>query len=113
MYQVYHKNSSATSVYAWGYREIKANTTKYFEENKIINKLSKVIDDARAIDNQSERTKMYETAMGYVLDLAVEMPVYQRKNLYAYNSNNVSGFNENVNPYSTPLEKVWELELVK
>ena len=51
--------------------------------------------------------------MGYVLDLAVEMPVYQRKNLYAYNSNNVSGFNENVNPYSTPLEKVWELELVK
>ena len=113
MYQVYHKNSSATSVYAWGYREIKANTTKYFEENKIINDLSKVIDDARAIDNQSERTKMYEEAMGYVLDLAVEMPVYQRKNLYAYNSNNVSGFNENVNPYSTPLEKVWELELVK
>ena len=113
MYQVYHKNSSATSVYAWGYREIKANPTKYFEENKIINELSKVIDDARAIDNQSERTKMYEEAMGYVLDLAVEMPVYQRKNLYAYNSKNVSGFNENVNPYSTPLEKVWELELVK
>ena len=113
MYQVYHKNSSATSVYAWGYREIKANTTKYSYENGIITKLSKVIDDARAIDNQSERTKMYEEAMGYVLDLAVEMPVYQRKNLYAYNSNNVSGFNENVNPYSSPLEKVWELELVK
>lgn len=113
MYQVYHKNSSATSVYAWGYREIKANTTTYSYENGIITKLSKVIDDARAIDNQSERTKMYEEAMGYVLDLAVEMPVYQRKNLYAYNSNNVSGFNENVNPYSTPLEKVWELELVK
>ena len=113
MYQVYHKNSSATSVYAWGYREIKANTTTYSYENGIITKLSKVIDDARAIDNQSERTKMYEEAMGYVLDLAVEMPVYQRKNLYAYNSNNVSGFNENVNPYSSPLEKVWELELVK
>ena len=113
MYQVYHKNSSATSVYAWGYREIKANTTKYSYENGIINTLSKVIDEARAIDNQAERTKMYETAMGYVLDLAVEMPVYQRMNLYAYNGNNVSGFNENVNPYSSPLEKVWELELVK
>lgn len=113
MYQVYHKNSSATSVYAWGYREIKANTTKYSYENGVINTLSKVIDEARAIDNQAERTKMYETAMGYVLDLAVEMPVYQRMNLYAYNGNNVSGFNENVNPYSSPLEKVWELELVK
>ena len=29
MYQVYHKNSSATSVYAWGYREIKANSSLY------------------------------------------------------------------------------------
>lgn len=113
MYQVYHKNSKATSVYAWGYREILADTIKYSYENGIITKLSKVIDDARAIDDQNKRKPLYETAMGYVLDLAVEMPVYQRKNLYAYNSNNVSGFNENVNPYSTPLEKVWELELVK
>ena len=56
---------------------------------------------------------MYKTAMGYVLDLAVEMPVYQRKNLYAFNSKTVKGFNETVNPYSSPLEKVWELELVK
>ena len=113
MYQVYHKNSSATSVYAWGYREIKADTTKYSYENGIITKLSKLIDDARAIDDQKARAPMYEEAMGYVLDLAVEMPVYQRKNLYAYNGNTVKGFNADVNPYSSPLEKVWELELVK
>ena len=49
--------------------------------------------------------------MKLVLDLAVEMPVYQRKNLYAF-STKVRGFNKDVNPYTSPLEKIWELELV-
>lgn len=111
MYQVYHKNSTATSVLAWGYDVIlnKENS----EEYRIVTELSKVIDQARTTNNRDDRKKYYKTAMGYVLDLAVEMPVYQRKNLYAFNGNTVKGFNETVNPYSSPLEKVWELELVK
>ena len=55
---------------------------------------------------------MYEEAMRYVLDLAVEMPVYQRKTLYAYNTKTLKGLNDDVNPYSSPLEKIWEIELV-
>lgn len=113
MYQVYHKNSSATSVYAWGYREIKANPSMYAIETDLINKLSDLIDDGRSIMDQNERTPIYEDAMGYVLDLAVEMPVYQRKTLYAYNGKSIKGLNNDVNPYSSPLEKIWELELVK
>ncbi len=113
MYQVYHKNSTATSVYAWGYREIKGSPTTYPEENTIITNLSNLIDDARETTDKTTRTELYEQAMGYVLDLAVEMPVYQRQNLYAYNAKNVKGFQTNVNPYTSPLEKVWELELVK
>ncbi|MCQ2399586.1 MAG: ABC transporter substrate-binding protein, partial [Clostridia bacterium] len=111
MYQVYHKNSTATSVYAWGYREIKANSTKYSEENRIINDLSAVIDDARSINDKGQRRNLYETAMNYVLQLAVEMPVYQRMNLYAYNANTITGISSEVNPYSSPLERIWELEL--
>lgn len=119
MYQVYHKDSSATSVLAWGYGEINDKPNKYSYEAGVISKLSKVIDKARTMDdsrsliNGGERAKLYKEAMGYVLDLAIELPVYQRKNLYAFNSKTVKGFNETVNPYSSPLEKVWELELVK
>lgn len=120
MYQVYHKNSNATSVYAWGYREIKANTTYYSEEYTIINKLSEIIEDARATTNESARIEMYEKAMGMVLDLAVEMPIYQRQNLYAYNGKTIKGLpktedknSQDMNPYSSPLEKIWELELIK
>ncbi len=113
MYQVYHKDSTATSTLAWGYREIKNNASLYPDETEIINELSDIIDDARAIDDQTQRKGMYQKAMTLVLRLAVEMPVYQRDNLYAYNGKAVKGFNENVNPYSSPLEKIWELELVK
>ena len=111
MYQVYHKNSKATSVYAWGYREIKSNPSQYSYEYGLINELSTIIDDARSIMDQEQRKPMYEEAMRLVLDLAVEMPVYQRMTLYAYNTKTIKGLRENVNPYSSPLEKVWELEL--
>ena len=113
MYQVYHKNSSATSVYAWGYREILSNQSQYRYENQTINKLSEIIDDARSITDQTQRKALYEEAMGYVLDLAVEMPVYQRKTLYAYNSKAITGLTNNINPYTSPLERIWEVELVK
>lgn len=113
MYQVYHKDSTATSVKAWGYPEIIKNRNTRSEEYAIIDELSTVIEQARETDVEEDRIELYEKAMGYVLDLAVELPVYQRQNLYAYNSKTVKGFQTNVNPYTSPLEKVWELELIK
>ena len=113
MYQVYHKNSTATSVYAWGYREIKADTSTYKYENEQITKLSGIIDDARSIMDQDQRRPMYEEAMRIVLDLAIEMPVYQRMTLYAYNNKTIKGLNNTVNPYTSPLEKIWDLELAE
>ncbi len=112
MYQVYHKNSTATSVYAWGYREIKSNASLYGEEQRIIDDLSDLIDKARSIDDQPTRKGYYEEAMGLVLDLAVELPVYQRQTLYAYNGNTLKGLREKVNHYTSPLERLWEVELV-
>ena len=113
MYQVYHKNSTATSVYAWGYREIKADTSTYKYENEQINALSEIIDEARSMMDQNARRPLYEDAMRIVLDLAIEMPVYQRMTLYAYNNKTLQGLNNTVNPYSSPLEKIWDLELTE
>lgn len=114
MYQVYHKNSTATSVYAWGYREILNNTSYYSTEYEIITELSDIIDDARSITDKAARTVKYENAMRLVLKLAVEMPVYQRKNLYAYNAKRITGIpdNEHINAYTSPTEKIWELEIL-
>ena len=112
MYQVYHKNSTATSVLAWGYREILASPSTYPEETKILNDLSKVIDEARETEDQEERTELYKEAMGYVLDLAVELPVYQRDVLYAYDSTVIKSESmpKEINPYTSPLDHIWEIE---
>ena len=112
MYQVYHKNSNASSVKAWGYNYILASEGDYWMEMDILNTMSDIIDDARETDDQKVRTALYEQAMGYVLDLAIELPVYQRKQLYAYNANIVdpTSFPEEVNPYSSPLDRIWEIK---
>ncbi len=112
MYQVYHKNSTATSVLAWGYREILNSPSEYMEENQILNSLAEKIDSARETDNKDTRSALYKEAMGLVLDLAIELPVYQRKVLYAYNSNVIdsSSLPQSINPYTSPLDKIWEVK---
>lgn len=114
LYQVYHKNSTATSTLAWGYREILNNPAKYPTENSIINDLSDLIDEARETDDRTERSAIYEDAMKLILDLAVELPVYQRSVLYAYDSTVIdeSTLPNEINPYTSPLERIWEIELV-
>ena len=113
LYQVYHKDSTATSTLAWGYNYLKTSGTA--EEMSILDDLSELIDEARETNDQEERSELYEEAMGYILDLAVELPVYQRDVLYAYNANviNSETVPQDVNPYSSPLDKIWELEYAK
>ena len=113
MYQVYHKDSSATSTLAWGYNYLESSGTS--EELKILDELSELIDDARATNDKEVRAELYQEAMGYILDLAIELPVYQRDVLYAYNSKVISADSvpSDVNPYSSPLDRIWEIEFAK
>ncbi len=115
LYQVYHKNSSATSTLAWGYDAILSNPSLYPIENGILNNLSDLIDEARSTNDQAERTALYEEAMGYILDLAVELPVYQRSVLYAYNSKIIDSDSlpSQLNPYTNPLDRIWEIKFAE
>lgn len=110
MYQVYHKDSTATSTLAWGYPYLKASGTA--EELNILDDLSDLIDQARETNDRTKRTELYEEAMGYILDLAVELPVYQRDVLYAFNSKviDAGSMPSDINPYSSPLDRIWELK---
>lgn len=113
MYQVYHKDSKATSVKNWNYENIlKDPTAKWKFENNIISKLSDVIDRARESTNQATRAAQYKIALDYVMELAVELPTYQRKDLSVYNTEiiKVSTMNQNPNNYRGLLDKIWELD---
>lgn len=115
LYQVYHKDSSATSTLAWGYNYLKNSGSA--EELDILDELSDLIDEARETNDQEERSELYKEAMTQILDLAIELPVYQRSVLYAYNSKVIDSSSlpaeSSMNPYSSPLDRIWEVEFAK
>ncbi len=90
MYQVYHKDSTASSTWNWGYRQIKANAGgKYSEELALVERLSDLIDEGRKTNDQAVRERVYAQALDIVMQLAVELPTYQRDDLFAYNANRI------------------------
>ena len=102
-----------TSTKAWGYDAIKNSGSA--EEKDLLDELSDIIDEARETLDEGERTELYEEAMGKILKLAIELPVYQRSVVYAYNANVIdsSSLPTDVNPYSTPLDRIWEIDFAK
>lgn len=115
MYQVYHMDSQASSTSNWGYKQIKAgkNTEAYAEEYQIITDLSALIDQGRATTDQNERKGIYAQALDKIMEFAVEMPTYQRKDMSAYNKNVLDEGTmtpaKDRSPYNGLLSRIWEL----
>ena len=114
MYQVYHKDSNATSVNNWGYDVILNDLTgKYSTELEIINNLSKKIEEGRKTNSKTERTAIYAEALDLVMELAVELPTYQRNDLAVINKNVIDLKTVNRDPktlvYSGVLGRIWEV----
>jgi len=118
MYQVYHIDSTATSVYNWGYREIRKNIGgKYDFELDLIEQLSVQIDAARETLVQEDRAEIYADCLEKVMLLAVELPTYQRKNLFVYNSDKIDKNtlvpSAECTPYQSPTAFLWKVDYVK
>ena len=117
MYQVYHKESNAGSTLSWGYDAFKADRTKYVYENDIVDQLSEIIDLARETTNREERIRYYATALDLVMQLGVEMPTYQRKDLTVFNSSKIDRStltpDSELGPNNGLFARIWEMDFVK
>ncbi|MCM1043356.1 MAG: ABC transporter substrate-binding protein, partial [Corallococcus sp.] len=121
MYQVYHIESTAGSVKNWGYPEIKLGrkTAEFKDEYELIDLLSVDIENARKVTGQTEeeirikRAAIYSDALDKVMQLAVELPSYQRNDLFAYNGNIIdeTTLEQELTAYNGPLAKLWEVSL--
>ena len=113
MYQVYHKESKATSVKNWGYPEILRNPNKYSKEASIIDELSDLIEKGRETTIQSQRKAIYSKALDLVMQLAVELPTYQRTDLFAYNENKIDAatFYQECTSYRGLTSSLWTVSL--
>ncbi len=115
MYQVYHKDSNATSVKNWGYPEILNDSTGQFSDEKlIIDELSELIEQGRETIDQDVRKGIYAQALDKVMELAVELPTYQRKDMAAYNSNIIDSDTLNQTPSANAglTDRLWEVNFV-
>lgn len=115
MYQVYHIDSKAGSTLNWGYNAIRINAgDKYKTELDIVNRLSTLIEQGRETDVQSTRANIYEEALNLVMELAVELPMYQRDDLFAYNTNKIdaSTFNSDTSAFKGLTSDIHKLSLV-
>ena len=109
-------STTAGSTANWGYRAIKNNAGgKYDTELKLVKELSDIIDKARETIVKDQRIAYYADALDIVMKLAVELPTYQRSDLFAYNTKVIDVTSltpiEDLTPYNGPMSKIWEVSL--
>lgn len=112
MYQVYHKDSSATSIRNWGFPYIMEEGTD--EENEMLDRLAELIEDGRATIDERERISIYSDALDTVMELAVECATYQRKNLFIWNKDVIDSSTVcSATAYQSPFSRIWEVSFVQ
>lgn len=112
MYQVYHKESTATSIKSWGFPWIMDEGTVY--ENDLLDALAYLIEDARATTDRTIRQDLYSQALDIVMELAVEYPSYQRKNLFIWDNNVIDASTLcKSTAYQSPFSKIWQVSFIE
>jgi len=83
------------------------------EEKALLVEVNELIMQARKSLNVEERKPVYSDCLDKVLELCVEIPTYQRKNMYVYNSDVIDGDSlwQDVTPYKGPIEEIWNVSL--
>ena len=125
MYQVYHKDSTATSILNWGFPTIEREGTTL--EKDLLDELAIRIEEGRETTDRTERANIYGgmtgvslaeggsmeqlSALDLVMELAVEFPLYQRKALFVYqegmfDEETLDLFAEST-AFQSPISKIW------
>ncbi len=117
MFQVYHKDSNASSTLAWGYNFIRsqqhASSPFASTEVRLLDELSDLIDEGREVTSVNERKPVYIEAQNKLMQLAVEFPTYQRKVYYVWQrglfDESTMFTGADVGTYKSPLSRIWEV----
>lgn len=114
IYQVYYSDpaeNSSGSPKSFGLYWMYENGTD--EEKAALTELNTLINQARESLNVDERKPVYSDALDILTTLCVEIPTYQRKNMFVYNSDviDTDSLYDNITPYRGPLFEIWDVSL--
>ena len=81
----------------------------------MLSELNDLIMAGRSTIDTEERKAIYKRALELSTGLAVEVPTYQRKNMYVYNKEVINTdtlfSGDDVTPFQSPLSFIWNVEL--
>jgi len=85
------------------------------EEKAMLRELNELIIAGRSTLDTEERKAIYKRALEISTGLAVEIPTYQRKNMFVYNKDVIKTSTlftgEDVTPFQSPISYIWNVEL--
>lgn len=130
MYQVYHFESQAGSVKQNGIVSLYANgnddnlgvlqvtkldgSVEEMNQKEALHYLGELIVEARAYMLVEERKPIYDCALKILAQLSIEIPTYQRKNLFVYDGTVIDKqtLSKVVTPYWGPMAEIWKVRFV-
>jgi len=130
MYQVYHYASAAESVFSNGIKWLHDNgnsndlgtieVTKLdgskvtMNQKEALDYLAELIEQGVKYMSVEERTPIYAKALEVLAQLNIEVPTYQRKNMFAYDNTiiDATSLSSNVTPYWGPMAELWKVSFV-
>ena len=131
MYQVYHYLSQAESVLSngivWLYENGNDNALGTIEVTKLDNTvvtmnqyealvyLAELIEEGTKYMLPEERSPIYAKALEVLAQLNIEIPTYQRKNLFVYNGTIIdqTSLSSTVTPYWGPMNEIWKVSFLE
>ena len=131
MYQVYHYMSAAESVISNGIKWLQANgnsddlgtievtkldgSVEEMNQTAAVEYLAELIEEGLKYMSAEERKPVYEKALEVLAQLSIEVPTYQRKNMFAYDNTVIDAttLSTTVTPYWGPLAEIWKLSFIE
>ncbi len=128
MFQVYHIDSQATNVKSNGIKGLYANPDaatadfgtiewkgETLTQKQALEKLAQLIEDGRKYMLPADRAPIYADALNLLAELVIELPTYQRKNLFILNNSVIdeTTISDEITPYWGPLAEIWKVEIKK
>ncbi|NCC83209.1 MAG: hypothetical protein EOM03_03660 [Clostridia bacterium] len=116
MFQIWYSDpaeNQGTSAARSGLYYLYANGSD--EQKAMLVKLNELIKAGRSTLDQEERKQIYAEALELSTGLAVEVPTYQRKNMFAFDKEVINASTmftgDDVTPFQSPISWIWNVEL--
>jgi len=116
MFSMWHPDSSARAIDNWGIRDLaRREVPNREQESGYAMALAQVIEQSRATTNPDLRRPLLQQGFDLAMELAVELPTYNRDDMFVWNTNIIYSYSLNVqNPtaFWGPMAQIWNVHFV-